>query len=623
MRKTFGTGKIIRFAVIVAVIAALCVCMCVGVSADTVASGTFGADGDNLKWVLDDEGTLTISGEGAMEEWNSASKVPWHNYKADIKSVTLGDSVTSVGSWAFYDFVNLSSVLIGSNITYIGDYSFYGCSALTIVEIPENTQSIGTQAFYNCTALTDVTIGDKVTSIGNYAFRNCINLTNLAMGKAVESIGESAFYDCKNLSAVVIPDNVTSIGEWAFYGCRSMKNLTLGKGLTQICDYTFYYCTSLKCVTIPSGVTSVGNSSFRYCTDLTDIVLGGVVNISEYAFANCTALSSVEFPCGMVSIGSYSFAQCTALTSVAISDTVTTIGKSAFRGCTSISDIFLPDSISDIGSTAFYMCDNLTKITLCSRDAVFGTNVFDSTHADFVVRGYVGSTAEAYASANNHAFEALDEATGENSAVIAVSSGEAAAGEIIKVEIMLKNNPGVAAMCLNVNYDSDVFTLESVEDGGLLGNIFHSNNLAATPYILCWANGTATENFTANGIKATLIFRVSDDADIGEYDFTVGFNKTDILDVNIKPVCFAASGGTAYIIQRLPGDASGDGITDLTDLMYFLRYIGQWIEFDEKKVKTGALDLNLDGKINPIDAVILARHIAKWSGYETLPYNPS
>ncbi len=182
-------------------------------AADTVASGTCGVDGDNLTWTLDSEGTLTISGEGAMADW-SYFGAPWYSYSSSIKTVVIGDSVTSIGKDAFSSCKSLISVTIGDSVTSIGDYAFNICSSLASVTIPDSVTSIGTCAFAWCDALTSVTIGDSVTSIGDNAFFHC-GLKSVTIPDSVTSIGEYAFYNC-GLKSVTICNNATSIGNYAF-----------------------------------------------------------------------------------------------------------------------------------------------------------------------------------------------------------------------------------------------------------------------------------------------------------------------------------------------------------------------------------------------------------------------
>ena len=140
-----------------------------GLSANAEESGTCGPD---LKWHLTDNGVLTISGNGEMNDYSYRNRSPWS--KSDIKRIIIGDGVTTIGKYAFADCRVLTSVTIPNNVTTIGEYAFSVCSALTSVTIPNSVTKIGSGAFSNCSELTSVTIPNSVTTIGRAAFYACI-----------------------------------------------------------------------------------------------------------------------------------------------------------------------------------------------------------------------------------------------------------------------------------------------------------------------------------------------------------------------------------------------------------------------------------------------------------------
>ena len=125
-------------------------------------------------------------------------------------------------------------------------YAFYCCSDLTSITIPDSVTSIGAYAFSGCAGLTSVTIPDSVTSIGNNAFSGCSGLTSIKIPDSVTSIGRYAFSSCTGLTNITIPDSVTSIGEGVFSGCSGLTSITMGSGVTSIGAYAFSYCTGLK-----------------------------------------------------------------------------------------------------------------------------------------------------------------------------------------------------------------------------------------------------------------------------------------------------------------------------------------------------------------------------------------
>ena len=228
-----------------------------------IASGTTG----DVAWTLTDDGKLTISGTGAMEDNASATAQPWKNYRSSITSIVVGDGVTRIGNFAFTQCSKAESISLPSSLTSIGTRAFQNCNnaSLTSITIPANVETIGDYAFSVCSKLTSVTIPDKVTFIGSNAFASCSGLTSITIPDNVETIGNNAFNKCSGLQSATIGNGVTSIGESTFNGCTSMTTLTIGSSVETIGISAFEGCTQLGSVAIPNSVTSIGKYAFIAC----------------------------------------------------------------------------------------------------------------------------------------------------------------------------------------------------------------------------------------------------------------------------------------------------------------------------------------------------------------------
>ncbi|MFR6400272.1 leucine-rich repeat protein [Ruminococcus sp.] len=226
----------------------------------------------NLTWKLYEDGTLNISGTGAMKDYNADDNPSPAYNNSKVKKIVIEKGVTSVGDYAFRSCNNLTSIMISNSVTSIGNSAFFYCTSLTSVTIPDNVTSIENYAFAY-TGLKSITIPDSVTNIGNYAFAGCKDLTSITIPDSVTSIGNSAFYNCSSLTSITIPDSVTSIGTATFSGCKNLTSITIPDSVTSIGNSAFVGCKNLTSITIPDSVTSIGESTFKYCSNLKTISL--------------------------------------------------------------------------------------------------------------------------------------------------------------------------------------------------------------------------------------------------------------------------------------------------------------------------------------------------------------
>ena len=204
-------------------------------------------------------------------------------------------------------------------------------SSVTYNSVTYSVTSIGNYAFYECSSFTSITIPNSVTSIGESAFRGCSSLTSVTIPNSVTSIGEEAFSGCSGLNSVHISDiaawcaisfstyNTNPLGyaHNLYLNGELVTDLVIPNSVTSIGDYAFKDCTSLTSVTIPNSVTSIGGSAFYFCSGLTSVTIpNSVTSIGVGAFYFCSGLTSVTIPNSVTSSDEYTLMGCTGLTSV-------------------------------------------------------------------------------------------------------------------------------------------------------------------------------------------------------------------------------------------------------------------------------------------------------------------
>jgi len=352
-------------------------------------------------------------------------------FGSQVKNYIVGNNVTSIGDGAFWGCSGLTSVTIGDGVTSIGYSAFHDCSGLTKAEFASieslckilfngatsNPLSCAKHLYIGGQEVKDVVIPNSVTSIGQYAFDGCSGLTSVNIPNSVTSIGYGAFSGCNGLTSVIIPESVTSIGEHAFYYCSGLTSITIGNSVTSIGGSAFSGCSSLTSVTINSNailssenyslycsmegifgdqveeyvigdnVLSIGNYAFNNCSGLTSITIpNSVTSIGDYAFWNCSGLKSATIPNSVTSIGQQAFYYCSGLTSITIGNSVTSIGGSAFYGCSGLTSVIIPNSVTSIGDYAFNNCTSLPVIDNLRYADTYLIEVADKTSNAYAIK---------------------------------------------------------------------------------------------------------------------------------------------------------------------------------------------------------------------------------------------
>ncbi len=427
-----------------------------------------GTYGENIGWVLFEDGGLVVYGEGAIPDvsnikWTDKICIeydpkpplaPWYIYRSHIKTIFVDYGISRIGNWAFLDCGNVSLVTISDSVDSIGVGAFRKCKGISKIIMGQNVRSLEEYAFAEC-GILNIELPDSLKTAQYRVFYNT-HLRNLIINSYDFTFNGSpydttptylkvygypgskaqAFAEANGRELFAIEGRyVIDHGEcrvnvafndlaWTLYSDGEI--VISGSG--EMMEYAneaavpwHAYRSQIKKVTLKQRVFSVGAYAFSNCDNLTEVDMPGISKLSsigDFAFSSCDNLTRFVVPTNVKYIGKNAFSSCCNLAKVTIlslpgaASKLENIGDNAFSMCGNLTSIEIPYSIINIGQYAFSDCSNLTKATIYSRTAIFGSNVFAKTFSTFAIYAYAGSTAEAYANANGHTFVALPEHVG-------------------------------------------------------------------------------------------------------------------------------------------------------------------------------------------------------------------
>ena len=250
----------------------------------TVDSGYCGADngGENLRWTLDNNGVLTISGSGAMKDytWDENVRLDWYVRKKDIRSVVLDNRITHIGDYAFDKCTNIESVrytgytgnagvALPESVTTIGVHAFSDTGVTGTLKLPEHLTEIDSSAFYHCGKLNgELKLPDTVKEIGGFAFNSCGFTGKLELPASLEKIGNDAFESCSGLTGkLTFPSKMNEI-DFSIFHETGITEVVIPSSIKTVRDFAFDSCMNLKKVYLPTEIPKIYNRAFRGCDNV-------------------------------------------------------------------------------------------------------------------------------------------------------------------------------------------------------------------------------------------------------------------------------------------------------------------------------------------------------------------
>ncbi|MGN8765338.1 leucine-rich repeat protein [Blautia massiliensis (ex Liu et al. 2021)] len=354
---------------------------------DAVQASAEYSDG-KFTWVLDGNGTLTITGNNTELTENEVSESALKNAGIDFSGVNklvIGKGITGFDEFSMRNLKTCIKELEinGDPGMNLPEFCFDGLDNIENIVI-SGAVDVPRYMFEKCTGLKEVILKNGILSVGEYVFKGCSSLESVIFENvALKKISVDMFSGCSALSSIALPDSVTEIEKYAFFE-TGLRNIQLPEKLTLIGAYAFCNCKNLEQVQLPSQLKELGNGAFSSCENLAQIQLPSQLNkIGIDAFRDCTSLDKIDIPAGLKQIEPDTFRN-TGLTSVTLHEGLTKIKDGAFHDCLKLKKIRIPKSVTDIGGLALGIRYNR------------GNGAEEVIPGGFTVEGYTGSAAERY-----------------------------------------------------------------------------------------------------------------------------------------------------------------------------------------------------------------------------------
>jgi hypothetical protein len=406
-------------------------------SGTSCPSGTFG-DSDALTWMFCD-GTLTISGTGAIPNYGGVGNPPWHTYKGDITSLILLSGVERIGAQAFVDCSNLASVTIPESVTVFGDYAFLSCTSLSSIALPVSVTYIGDGAFALCPNLSEIAVDPGNTAYssedGVLFDKNKGTIIQYPAGKtddsyalptSVTAIGANAFGSCHSLASVALPASVVSIGNYAFVDCSGLIDLVVNWttappaissaifGSLTLSTINLHVPAKTRGIYETAEVWQEFNIVDPFTCDWGIFGAGGALT-----WELCDETLTISGAGAMPDYNNSSnlapwYAYRDRVNTAIVESGVTSIGNFAFHGCSRLASISIPASVTSVGEGVFSDCSSLTEIAVASNNPDYSSEagVLYNKNKATIVRYPAGKTGDSYTlpasvlSIGNNAFSA-------------------------------------------------------------------------------------------------------------------------------------------------------------------------------------------------------------------------